>query len=172
MNTKSGVAMALLLLVGAIPACGSSGSSTSSTSAHSAATDAGGDAADDVDASALFTADWLCSLTLNPGSTPFGGTEIKSVTHGSSLSLYAQESDSLPQSWFCGFNYTISGLSATLVGMPTCSSYSNVQLQSATISITSDGTQMSVKEQGTEMDSGGAPPAQYTFSGTCSRNSN
>jgi hypothetical protein len=90
------------------------------------------------------------------------------VVHDSSLSIYAEESDSVPQSWFCGYNYTIQGLEAFLEGSPTCHSYDTVDLQSATISVTADGNKLSLTESG--MESGYGSTEQSNISGDCSRN--
>lgn len=130
------------------------------------------------DAAALFTGSWLCNLDLEQtamdsgdsgslaSTTTYGGTAVKTVTHDTSLSIFAQESDSVPQDFFCGFNYEIRGLTATLVGMPSCSSYRTETLQTATISVTSDGNQLSLQETGTDSYEG----TSDTMSGTCSRN--
>jgi hypothetical protein len=68
--------------------------------------------------SSQFTGSWLCNLTLDQGSagiTTYPPAAVKTVVHGSSLSIYAQELASEPQSWFCGFDYMITGLDAMVV---------------------------------------------------------
>jgi hypothetical protein len=125
---------------------------------------------------AQFSGSWLCNLTLvqdpsgqEPGGiTTYPPTAVKTVVHDSSLSIYAEESDSEPQSWFCGYNYTIHGLEASLEGSPTCHSYDTVDLQNATISVTADGNKLSLTESGTE--SGYGSTEQSNISGSCSRN--
>jgi hypothetical protein len=91
---------------------------------------------------------------------------------GNSLSIYAQEpgsTQSTSASWFCGFNYVTSGLTAALVGAPSCTSYDTIDLTSATMSMTADGVQLTVSENGIHHDRiGVAGPA--TFSGVCARN--
>jgi hypothetical protein len=121
--------------------------------------------------SGQFSGSWLCNLTLvqEPGGiTTYPPAAVKTVVHGSSLSVYAEESDSEPQSWFCGYNYTIHGLEASLQGSPTCHSNDTVDLESATISVTADGKKLSLTESGTETGYGSTE--QSNISGSCSRN--
>jgi hypothetical protein len=126
---------------------------------------------------AQFGGSWLCNFTLvqGPGGGHQGGvatyppSPVKTVvTAGSSLSINDEESDSEPQSWFCGFNYVISDDGATLVGHPTCQSYNTVLLQSAKISLSTDGNELTISESGTE--TGFGITEQSTFTGMCARN--
>jgi hypothetical protein len=130
------------------------------------------------DTSALFTASWTCSFTLDGsedggGGTPYQQVAVNTAANGSSLSIDAPNPGYEPAAWFCGFNYSFSGLDATLVGGPTCTSQDTVVLQSATISVSANGNELTLQETGTESYGGAAasiPPEQATFSGTCSRN--
>lgn len=137
---------------------------------YDASTDTFSDASSDT--SALFTGSWLCTLTLvEDGITDGYPTAFKTTATGNgSLSIFAEKSDSVEQSWFCGFNYVISGLSASLVGMPVCNSNSRVTLHSAIISVTADGNKLSLEERGDDYDSNIPQSSPGTISGTCSRN--
>lgn len=129
-----------------------------------------------VSSTALFTGTWLCNLMLDQktctsnagGTTTYPPEAVTTVMNGASLSIYAQDSDSEPQSWFCGFNYVVSGLNASLVGQPTCVSYETVVLQSATITVTADGNKLTLQESGA--DTSDSITCQSTMTGSCSRN--
>jgi hypothetical protein len=122
--------------------------------------------------SVQFAGSWLCNFTLTQirgGISTYPPSPVKTVvTGGTSLGINDEESDSEPQSWFCGFNYAISGSSAMLVGMPTCESYDSVALQSATISLSEDGNKLTLQESGRE--SGFDSTELSTITGTCARN--
>ena len=110
-------------------------------------------------------------MTLFEGGITDGyPTGFKTTVNGNSLSIFAEKSHSVEQSWFCGFNYVISGLTASLVGMPMCNSNSQVTLHSAIISVTPDGNKLSLEERGDDYDSNLAKSIPGTINGTCSRN--
>jgi hypothetical protein len=120
---------------------------------------------------APFVGSWLCNFTLTQpaGVMIYPPSPVETVvTGGASLSINDEESDSEPQSWFCGFNYGISGTGAALVGTPTCESSDLVALESATVSLSADGNQLTLQESGTEYDHG--TTEQSTIAGTCARN--
>ena len=145
-------------------ACSSAGSSGGGSSQTLGGSASGG-------TTTQFTGTWLCNLTLveDPGGTGiYPPTLIKTVLTGRSLSIFAQESDSVPQSWFCGFNYVVQGLTASLAEPVSCTSYDTVQLASATVSVTADGNELSLQESGVE--SGFGSTERSTISGVCSRN--
>lgn len=128
------------------------------------------------DATAQFNGTWLCNFTLVQASgstqytTNYQSSPVKTVTSGNALSVYGEESDSEPQSWFCGFNYSIVDGSVALAGTPTCRSNSVVALQSAAVSLAPGGNEMTLQESGTEDD--GVDVLQSTMSGVCARNEN
>jgi hypothetical protein len=106
------------------------------------------------DTSALFTGSWTCSLVAEDQGGGTGGitdlqpSAFQTVVSGASLSILAEESHSLQQSWFCGFHYVIDGLTASLVGTPVCTSDLMVTLQSAAISVSADGTSFPYRSRG------------------------
>lgn len=124
------------------------------------------------DPSALFAGSWLCTLVLNEqgGITDLYPSAFKLDVSGTGLSIFGEDSDSQQQSWFCGFNYTIDGLNASLVGMPVCRSNSKVTLQSAAISVGADGMMLTLQESGNEYEYSLGKSYAATISGTCSRN--
>jgi hypothetical protein len=152
-------AMLESLLVAALAACGASSPD-------------GGNG----DTSARFAGSWTCSLVAEDQG---GGTSditdlqpsaFQTVVSGASLSIVAEESNSLQQSWFCGFHYVIDGLTASLVGTPVCTSDLMVTLQSAVISVSADGNELSLQESGMQHGFVVGITDAGMISGTCSRN--
>jgi len=126
-------------------------------------------------ASTQFTGSWLCNFTLVQDAdastefiTTYPPSPVTTVVSGTTLSIYDEEPDSEPQSWYCGFNYNIVGAAVVLSGTPTCTSDTVVLLQSAAISLAPGGDELTLQESGTEDDRGQI--LQSTLSGVCARN--
>jgi hypothetical protein len=122
-----------------------------------------------------FAGTWLCNFTLVQDSgastefiTTYPPSPVTTVVSGTSLSIYDEEPDSEPQSWYCGFNYNIVHAAVVLTGTPTCTSNTVVVLQSAAISLAPEGNELTLQESGTEDDHGQI--LQSTMSGICARN--
>jgi hypothetical protein len=126
-------------------------------------------------ASTQLAGSWLCNFTLVEDSdastefiTTYPPSPVTIVVSGTSLSIYDEEPDSEPQSWYCGFNYNIVDAAVVLAGTPTCTSNTVVVLQSAAISLAPGGNELTLQESGTEDDHGQI--LQSTISGICARN--
>jgi hypothetical protein len=97
------------------------------------------------------------------GLTPYSAETVTTQVNGSSLSVTVTEVHSTePQLFFCGFNYEISGLTASLVGSPKCPNGAPT-LMSASFSLSASGTQLTLDESGVENDG-----THETFHGDCS----
>jgi hypothetical protein len=118
---------------------------------------------------------WLCNFMLVQHSgatteftTTYQASPVNTVVSGTALSIEDEEPDSEPQSWYCGFNYSVADAAVVLDGTPTCTSNTVVVLQSAAISMAPDGNDLTLQESGTENDHGQI--LQSTMSGVCARN--